>query len=124
MKKPNPELMPEMKTPAETRGAVVKQRPDKGLSWWAFIRFTAAHTQACRALRKLNRLSKLTGIIGCEIKSGIAEQSLQDEFDDDVNIWSRRKALGMYERRGLPVPSECLEAELRHAEWVDEGGAK
>ncbi len=102
----------------------MKQRPDKGLSWWAFIRFSFAHERACLALQKLNRLAKLTGCLGVGIQAGIAEEMLRAEFEPDADIWSRRKAFGSYERRGLPIPRECLEAELRHAERLEKTRAK
>ena len=102
-----------------------KQRPDKGLSWWAFLRFTWAFWKAYGALLQLKRLAKLTGALGCEIQAGIAMDSLSNEFEVDREAWSCRKSYGAYQRRGLPVPRECLEAELRHAERLAKkaGGA-
>ena len=98
------------------------QRPDKGLSWWSFFRFTSAHKRAVIALRQLNKAAKLAGALGCEIQSGIAEHALHHEYECDREQWSLRKAYGMYERRGRPVPRECIEAELRHAERMEKVG--
>ena len=107
-----------------TKPFQVKQRPDKGLSWWAFFRFAIAHEAACRALSRLNRLAKLTGALGVEIQSGIAEHGLRHEYAADRESWVFRKAYGAYERRGVQIPLACLEAELRHAEILEKAVEK
>ena len=94
------------------------------MSLYAWFRFVLAYGRALGALRELNRMAQRTGCLGVEIQAGIAENMLQHEYKADAEIWSRRKLFGVYSKRGVPAPLECLEAELRHAERMAKAGAR
>jgi len=97
---------------------------DKSLSWWTYLKYVGRYVVATKALHRLQASAKVTGCLGVGLQAGIALEVLENEHEVDRLEWSRRKALGMYARRGLPIPQECVDAEARHSARVEKAVEK